>query len=77
MLTAKEDKLVQISALDFQIIGDRRVAYGPYYRDSSCGVVPDELDGVVARGEGFITGNICVQTPLEEGNFMLIYEQMA
>lgn len=66
---------VAISSSDFNLIGDRRTRYTPYGEETACGVIPDELDGVVARDSYPMTGNVCFQVPLEEGKFQLIYEQ--
>jgi hypothetical protein len=68
---------IKVDAMDFSLMGNRRVVYDPYGSETSCGVVPDELDGVVAPGGGSISGNICVQVPQDEKDFVLIYERFA
>ena len=71
----QSDEPIKVNAMDFSLMGNRRVVYGPYGSETSCGVVPDELDGVVAPGGGSISGNICVQVPQDEKDFVLIYER--
>jgi hypothetical protein len=66
---------VAISSADFNLIGDRRTLYTTYGEETACGVIPDELDGVVARQSYPMTGNICFQVPLDEQGFQLVYEQ--
>ncbi|MBN1220793.1 MAG: hypothetical protein JXM69_17865 [Anaerolineae bacterium] len=66
---------IRIDASDFYLMGNHHIVYKPYGSETSCGVVPAELNGVVARGSGFVTGNICVQVPVEEGDFLLVYER--
>jgi hypothetical protein len=68
---------IKVDVMDFSLMGNRRVVYGPYGSETSCGVVPDELDGVVVPGGGSISGNICVQVPQDEKDFVLIYERFA
>jgi hypothetical protein len=58
---------------DFQVVGERRELYATYGEDTSCGVVPDALDGVMLPGES-MTGNVCVQVPLDEDGFQLVYK---
>lgn len=62
---------VSLMASDFQLIGDNKTVYKTF--QVSCGVVPDNLDGVVALGHS-LDGNICFQVPRDESNFQLIYE---
>lgn len=64
----------EISYTDFGLIGDNRVVYDPF--ESSCGafpVIPDEIGGELYPG-GKTEGNICFETPADEGNFILIYQ---
>jgi hypothetical protein len=68
------DEYLRLDASDFRLIGSRNEVYTTWGDETSCGVVPDELDGVVAQGI-FLEGNICFQVPLDENNFQLIYEQ--
>lgn len=64
----------EISSTDFGLIGDNRVVYDPF--ESSCGafpVIPDGIGGELYPG-GKTEGNICFETPVDEGNFILIYQ---
>ena len=69
----KGEEPVTVSAADFKVVGERGAVYTTYGEETSCGVVPDELDGVVT-GRHSISGAICVQVPEDEGGFVLIYE---
>ncbi len=62
---------VAVSDLDFSLIGENRVVYGPF--DYDCGVIPNELDGEVYGG-GRIEGNICFEIAEDEAGFFLIHE---
>lgn len=65
---------VEISSTDFGLIGDNRVVYDSF--ESSCGafpVIPDGIGGELYPG-GKTEGNICFETPVDEGNFILIYQ---
>jgi hypothetical protein len=70
-----EETPVSINTSDFKLIGERRLLYTTYDEESRCGVIPDELDGVVARQSYPMSGNICFQVPQAEGGFQLVYEQ--
>jgi len=67
------EKPVTISASDFKVVGERKTIYNTYSNETNCGVVPDELDGVVTK-EHPISGAICVQVPQDENGFVLVYE---
>ena len=71
---APEDEPVRVDESDFKVIGDRHVVYNTYSEGTSCGVVPDALDGVVAHDHS-MTGAICVQVPEDEGAFVLVYDR--
>lgn len=64
---------VPVTATDFQVIGSLNIPYSTYAEESHCGVVPDDLEGVLPR-QGWMSGNICVQVPQDERKFKLIYE---
>jgi len=70
-IDGKPEEPIQLDASDFQLIGDRNTPYETF--QVSCGVVPDNLDGVVAPGDT-MDGNICFQVFEDEGDFKLIYE---
>ncbi len=72
-LEEKSDKFIAVTASDFKIIGGRNTVYSTYGEDTRCGVVPDELDGVLPR-QSWMSGHICVQVPQDERDFKLIYE---
>jgi hypothetical protein len=74
-IIGSEEAPVGINPSDFQLIGDQRHPYTTYNEETNCGVIPDELDGVVARQSYPMTGNVCFQVPHDEGDFQLIYEQ--
>jgi hypothetical protein len=67
------EERVKVYESDFRLIGERGQIYNTYSDETSCGVVPDELDGVVTSNH-WIRGAICVQTPKTERGFQLIYE---
>jgi hypothetical protein len=73
-VAGSEETPVGINTSDFQLIGERRQLYTTYNEESNCGVIPDDLDGVVARQSYPMSGNICFQVPQDEGGFQLIYE---
>ncbi len=62
---------IELWSSDFQLIGDRNVAYQTF--NPSCGVIPNELNSVVDV-EGTTTGTVCFQVSYEESGFRLIYE---
>lgn len=64
---------VPVTATDFQVIGSLNIPYSTYAEEAHCGVVPDDLEGVLPR-QGWMSGNICVQVPQDERKFKLIYE---
>lgn len=64
---------VPITATDFQVIGSHNTPYSTYAEESHCGVVPDDLEGILPQ-QGWMSGNICVQVPQDEQEFKLIYE---
>jgi len=68
-----DDQPVKVGANDFKIVGERQEVYTTYGQETSCGVVPDELGGIVTT-EQPLTGAICVQVPEDEGGFLLVYE---
>ena len=74
-ITGSEEAPVGINTSDFQLIGDQHRPYTTYNEETNCGVIPDELDGVVARQSYPMTGNVCFQVPQDEGGFQLVYEQ--
>lgn len=68
------DPPVQLTSSDFRLIGSRNEVYNTFSDETNCGVVPDEVDGVVARNSS-MDGNICFQVPDQETEFTLIYER--
>ncbi len=70
-ISGAAEEPVLINASDFQLIGERNILYKQF--EVSCGVVPDNLDGVVPL-IGSMDGNICFQISSEESGFELIYE---
>ena len=57
---------------DFRLVGDAGTIYTTYHDESSCGVIPDELDGTLLPGD-WMSGNICFQVPRNEEAFQLLY----
>lgn len=74
-VAGSKEEPVAINTTDFKLIGERRLLYTTYNEGTRCGVIPDELDGVVAIGNYPMTGNICFQVPQDERGFRLVYEQ--
>jgi hypothetical protein len=74
-VAGSEEGPVSINSSDFKLIGEQRLLYTTYDEETRCGVIPDELDGVVAWHSYPMTGNICFQVPQDEGDFQLVYEQ--
>jgi len=68
-----DDQPVSVGAQDFKVVGERGVVYTTYGKETRCGVVPDELDGVVTPDHP-ISGAICVQVPEDEKDLVLVYE---
>ncbi|RME50538.1 MAG: DUF4352 domain-containing protein [Caldilineae bacterium] len=68
-----DNKPVSIDESDFKVVGERQEVYNTYSEETRCGVVPDALDGVVIAGRP-IRGDICVQVPEQERDFVLIYD---
>ena len=66
-----DDESLIVSTSDFELIGENNTIYNQY--DESCGVIPNEIGGVVYRWDG-IDGNICFQVPKDEEGFILIYQ---
>jgi hypothetical protein len=69
-----EAEPIRIAQSNFKVVGDRHVVYNTYGEETSCGVVPDALNGVVAHDHS-MTGTVCVQVPEDEGNFILVYDR--
>jgi|GEM_PF-3366001 len=67
------ENLVSISENDFRLMDEQGQIYNTYSDDTSCGVVPDELDGVVSP-DHWVRGTVCVQIPKTKRGFQLIYE---
>ncbi len=65
------DGAVAINESQFELIGNNGQVYKPF--EMSCGVIPDELDGVVSQGV-VMDGNICFQVPEDERDFQLLYK---
>ena len=68
-----DNEPVQIDESDFKVVGARQEVYNTYSKETHCGVVPNALSGVVVAGRP-IRGDICVQVPVQEKNFVLIYD---
>jgi hypothetical protein len=66
------DTALRIEESDFQIAGDRGELYSTYGEETSCGVVPDTLAGVLMPGET-MSGNVCIQVPKAETALQLVY----
>lgn len=65
---------IRLMASNFRLIEeDHRVVYTTFGEGTHCGVIPDELDGVVSR-EITLEGNVCFQVPEGEDNFILVYD---
>ncbi len=62
---------VKLRDSEFKLIGSRKTVYETFR--VSCGVVPDSLNAVVAKGD-FLDANICFQISDDESDFQLIYE---
>jgi hypothetical protein len=69
-----EEEYIGIDSSDFKLIGSHNVVYTPWGDESRCGVVPDELDGVVTEALS-VEGNVCFQVPRDDNRFKLVYEQ--
>jgi len=69
----KEDTPLTIDDTDFKVVGERKKIYTTYSEETRCGVIPGRLGGVVTA-DFPLTGSICVQTPENEEDFVLIYE---
>lgn len=69
----EREEPISVDKSDFKVVGERGIVYNTYSEETSCGVVPDGLDGVVANNH-WMRGAICVQVPGEEKGFALIYE---
>jgi len=65
------EEAVKLWESDFKLIGSRKIVYEPF--EVSCGVVPDEINAVVAPGDS-LDANICFQISEAESDFQLIYE---
>ncbi len=65
------EEIVDLTNSDFKLIGDRKTVYETFR--VSCGVVPNNINTVVALG-ATTEANICFQVSTTEGNFELIYE---
>ena len=72
-IEAASNEPVSIDDSDFRVVGERQEVYNTYSEETRCGVVPNALDGVVIAGRP-IRGDICVQVPEQEKNFVLIYD---
>lgn len=70
-LSGNADEPVMLWDSDFKLIGNRNRMVAPF--QASCGVVPDELHGVVPLN-GTLDGNICFQVSPNEADFQLIYQ---
>lgn len=70
------DRYLQLTATDFQLVGKDGRLYTTWGSETGCGVVPDELDGVVARDVA-LEGNVCFQVPQDETGFQLVYDRQA
>ncbi len=66
------DAPLELDESDFQMMGEAQEIYTTYSEESSCGVIPDTLDGVLLPG-GSMRGNVCFQVPEGEGGLQLIY----
>ena len=60
---------------DFEMVGSRNVLYYPFREESSCGVIPDELDAHLYR-DGQTTGNVCLSVPIDETDLTFFYEAL-
>jgi len=67
------DEPLGVAESDFRMVGEREQIYTTFSDESSCGVVPDQLDGVLLPGD-WMSGNVCFQVPELEGNLFLIYQ---
>ena len=72
-VSAEGEDTISVDSSDFKVVGDKKIIYTTFSSETSCGVVPDRLDGVVTADHS-ISGAICVQVPKGEENFILIYE---
>jgi hypothetical protein len=68
-----KEEAIALDDSDFQLIGSFNQLYTSWGELTGCGVVPDDLDGVVARNI-WLEGNVCFQVPLDETGFKLIYQ---
>lgn len=67
----RDDGYPAIRESDFRLVnseGDVFTTFNP-----GCGVIPDELDSVVAHGEA-VDGNVCFQIPARPDSYELMYE---
>ena len=70
---------VDVSGIDFSLIGDNRVIHGGLQSTLGCGVIPDALGGEYGLGQeifpgGRVEGNVCFQIPEDEDGLILIHE---
>jgi len=68
-----EEKPISVGKSDFKVVGEQGKVYNTYSKETGCGVVPDQLDGVVTYDHS-IRGAICMQVPEDEVGFVLVYD---
>ena len=61
---------VNVSHSHFRLTGSSHIDYNPVIH--SCGSIPDQLEGVIAKG-GQMEGKLCFQMPVDEDDLVLIY----
>ncbi|RME74580.1 MAG: DUF4352 domain-containing protein [Chloroflexi bacterium] len=65
---------IKLDESDFKVMGSLKTPYTTYGEETRCGVVPDAVDGTLLPGQS-MSGNICVQVPVDETGFVLIYDR--
>ncbi len=68
---ATSDGYPGIRESDFRLVNSRGDVFTTF--SPGCGVIPNELDSVIAAGEA-VDGNVCFQIPAQPDSFELMYE---
>ncbi len=61
-----------VSSSSFRLVGNRGIVYAPFETNNRCGVIPDEMNWELFTG-ATVSGNVCVQAPVDESEFRLVY----
>ncbi len=69
------DETVTVSEGDLSLTGSRNVIYDTFSESSSCGVVPEALQGEMFPG-GSAEGNVCFQVPADETGPVIVVDPL-